>query len=165
MVVNNLMVYVKKVRIKGQNYWYLFHTVREGDKFLKKSRYIGKELPSNVEEIKERFLKEIKDGEKEEKNNIKLIESLSPLERRVIPFLREEKLSRIIEKSGLKDIEVMRALQWLENKEIIKTRKEIKEIVELDKNGVIYKKITRYFSLSIFLLNSYKFFFSKHPKS
>jgi len=33
------MPYVKKVKIKGKEYWYLFHTVREGNKYLKKSKY------------------------------------------------------------------------------------------------------------------------------
>jgi len=133
------MVYVKKVKIKGIDYWYLFHTVREGEKYLKKSKYIGRELPSNIEEIKKEFEEELK---KEPKGGdfSRLAESLSPLERKIIPFLKEKKLSKIIEKSGLKDVEVMRALQWLENKEIIKSEKEVKEIVELDKNGVLYKE-------------------------
>ena len=34
----------------------------------------------------------------------------------------------------------MRALQWLENKELIKTKKEVKEVVELDVNGEKSKK-------------------------
>ena len=54
------MVYVKKVKIKGIDYWYLFHTVREGEKYLKKSKYIGRELPSNIEEIKREFEEELK---------------------------------------------------------------------------------------------------------
>src|SRR3989344_1360190 len=133
------MVYVKKVKIKGIDYWYLFHTVRDGEKYLKKSKYIGRELPSNIEEVKKEFEEELK---KEPKGGdfSRLAESLSPLERKIIPFLKEKKLSKIIEKSGLKDVEVMRALQWLENKEIIKSEKEVKEIVELDKNGVLYKE-------------------------
>jgi len=53
------MVYIKQVKIKRQKYWYLFHTIRKGDKFLKKSRYLGKELPKNVEELKKQFLEEI----------------------------------------------------------------------------------------------------------
>jgi len=125
------MSYVKQVKIKGKDYWYLFHTIREGDKFLKKSKYLGKELPKNIDEIKSKFEEELK---KEPKEN-KLVDSLSPLERKVIPFLKEKKLSKIVEKSGLKDVEVMRALQWLENKELIKTKKEVKEIIELDVNG------------------------------
>jgi len=133
------MVYVKKVKIKGIDYWYLFHTVRDGEKYLKKSKYIGRELPGNIEEIKRGFEEELK-NEPKGGDFSKLVESLSPLERKIIPFLKERKLSKIIEKSGLKDVEVMRALQWLENKEIIKSEKEIKEIVELDKNGVLYKE-------------------------
>ena len=97
-----------------------------GDKFLKKSKYLGKELPKNIDEIKAKFEEELKKVPKENK----LVDSLSPLERKVIPFLKEKKLSKIVEKSNLKDVEVMRALQWLENKELIKTKKEVKEIIE-----------------------------------
>src|SRR3989338_1983191 len=46
------MPYVKKVKIKGKDYWYLFHTIREGNKFLKRSKYLGKDLPKDVEELK-----------------------------------------------------------------------------------------------------------------
>ncbi|UZE92617.1 MAG: Fic family protein [Methanosarcinales archaeon] len=55
------MAYLKRVKIKGREYWYFFHTVRVGNKFLKKSRYIGKELPSAVEldRIKKDFLREL----------------------------------------------------------------------------------------------------------
>ena len=88
------MVYVKQVKIKGKDYWYLFHTIRKGDKFLKKSKYIGKELPKNIDEIKAKFEEEIKQEPKENK----LVDSLSPLERKVIPFLKEKKLSKIVSK-------------------------------------------------------------------
>ena len=54
------MVYRKRVKIKGQEYWYLFHTIREGDKFVKRARYIGKTLPGNINEVEVDFLKEIK---------------------------------------------------------------------------------------------------------
>ena len=54
------MPYLKKVKIKGQDYYYLFHTVRSGKKYLKESKYLGKELPKNIEQLKEEFLQEIK---------------------------------------------------------------------------------------------------------
>lgn len=71
----------------------------------------------------------------------KTIEALHPLERRVVPFLSKyESLSELIGKTGLKEVEVMRALQWLENKGIVKIKKELKEVVVLDKNGREYAK-------------------------
>src|SRR3989338_6954353 len=38
------------------------------------------------------------------------------------------------------DIEVMRALQWLQNKNIVKIKEEQKEIVSLEDNGIKYLK-------------------------
>ena len=134
------MAYVKKVNIKGQDYWYLFHTIRQSNKFLKKSRYLGKELPKNLEQIKQEFLNELH-APKEKSEKEKLIESLTPSERKVFPILKEEnELSKIAEISRLQQIEVLRALGWLEAKNLIKINKEEKEIINLDKNGLIYLK-------------------------
>ena len=81
---------LKKLKIKGKEYWYLFHTVRKGQKFLKKSRYLGKTIPKNIEQIKADFLKEIKQPKLRDKNTI-LIESFTPLERKVLPALKATK--------------------------------------------------------------------------
>ena len=71
----------------------------------------------------------------------RLIKSLSPLEKRVLAVLKNNKTLQDIEaSSGLKQIEVMRALQWLENKNLIKINTELKEIASLDKNGLNYFK-------------------------
>jgi len=71
----------------------------------------------------------------------KLIEGLHPLERKVLPVLASSKdFETIISKTGLKDVEVMRALQWLENKGALKIKKELKETIVLDKNGEEYAK-------------------------
>jgi len=68
-----------------------------------------------------------------------LLETLHPLERKVIPFLKDSiELKDLADKSGLERIEVMRALQWLENKDILKIRSVSKEVVDLDRNGKIY---------------------------
>ena len=134
------MVYVRKVKIKGKEYWYLFHTIRQNNKFLKKSKYLGKELPKNLEEIKKEFLNEL--AKPKEKSNIeKLIESLTPLERKVLPILKEEnELSKVASKLKLQEIEVLRAFTWLQNKNLLKISTEEKEIISLDKNGLIYLK-------------------------
>ena len=65
----------------------------------------------------------------------KLAESLSPIERKVLPLIKNDTSLKELTKPGLKEIEIIRAFQWLENKGLIKTKKENKEIVELDKNG------------------------------
>ncbi len=71
----------------------------------------------------------------------KLVESLHPLERRVVPFLKGcSNLRQLMEKSGLSEAEAMRALQWLENKDVLEIESEVKETVRLDSNGTAYLK-------------------------
>ena len=70
-----------------------------------------------------------------------MIAKLRPLERTVLPVLiKETELSAITKASKLQEIEVMRALQWLENKKVLKINTEKKKVVTLDKNGVLYQK-------------------------
>ncbi len=70
----------------------------------------------------------------------KLVEKLHPLERRVLPFLSLKSVKKIIEKSEMQEIEVIRALQWLENKDVLKMNVVIKENVYPGKNGKKYLK-------------------------
>jgi len=70
-----------------------------------------------------------------------LIAKLHPLERAVIPILKiETELAAIMKATGLQEVEVMRALQWLENKEILKIHSQSKRVILLDENGVKYKR-------------------------
>jgi phenylalanyl-tRNA synthetase alpha chain len=70
-----------------------------------------------------------------------IAKKLHPLERKVIPFLKNGiNVDEIILLSGLKHIEVTRAVQWLENKDLVKLDKKQLEILDLDKNGLNYKK-------------------------
>jgi len=69
----------------------------------------------------------------------RILESLHPLERKVIPFLREGiELKDLAEKSGLRRIEAMRALQWLENKDVLRIKPVSREVINLDENGKLY---------------------------
>lgn len=68
-----------------------------------------------------------------------VLETLHPFERKVLPFLKDGiELEDVAEKSGLKKIEVMRALQWLENKGVLRINSVSKEVIELDENGKLY---------------------------
>ena len=70
-----------------------------------------------------------------------LIEGLHPLERKVLPHLSSTKtLSELVSKSGLLEVEAMRALQWLSNKDVLKIVSNENEIIELDINGKSYSK-------------------------
>jgi len=68
-----------------------------------------------------------------------IIDSLSLIERKIIPFLKLN-LDEIIEKSGLDKTSVLRALKFLENKRIVKIKTENKRIIDLGVNGIHYKK-------------------------
>ena len=71
----------------------------------------------------------------------KLVQGLHPLERKIVPFLTDDAdFNSLVSRSGLKDIEVMRALQWLENKGVLKIKTDAKEVVNLDINGIEYLK-------------------------
>ena len=70
-----------------------------------------------------------------------LISKLHPLERAIIPVLKEHtELAEIIRASGLTEVEVVRAVQWLENKKILTSIAERRKIVSLKKNGQYYQK-------------------------
>jgi phenylalanyl-tRNA synthetase alpha chain len=72
----------------------------------------------------------------------KLVDKLHPLERKVLPVLESTTVFKeIVKKTELKEVEVMRALQWLENKEIVVLSDEIREVVDLGSNGKKYVKI------------------------
>ena len=75
----------------------------------------------------------------QETNIKKLIESLSPHERKILPYL-EETLSDICKKSNLDKVSVIRALEYLQNKNIVKLESEKKKIIETGLNGALYKK-------------------------
>jgi phenylalanyl-tRNA synthetase alpha chain len=76
---------------------------------------------------------------KKEENLESLIETLSPLEIKVIPFLKEP-LEKIEKHSGLDSVSVLRALRFLENKGILNLKTTAKTVIELGTNGVYYKK-------------------------
>ena len=71
----------------------------------------------------------------------KIASTLHPLERKVLPILKStSSFESMVEKTGLQKVEVMRALQWLQNKKIIVVDKKLQEQVDLDENGVKYKE-------------------------
>jgi phenylalanyl-tRNA synthetase alpha chain len=70
-----------------------------------------------------------------------IIAKLHPLERKLIPHLKDNSFFEdLIKSSKMKDIEVMRALQWLENKNILTIVTKSKNLIELGENGKFYKE-------------------------
>ncbi|MBU4117011.1 MAG: phenylalanine--tRNA ligase subunit alpha [Nanoarchaeota archaeon] len=70
----------------------------------------------------------------------KIIESLSPNERKIIPYLKEKNINEICKKSNLDKVSVLRALEYLQNKGITKLNYIKKKIIEIGINGALYKK-------------------------
>ncbi len=70
----------------------------------------------------------------------KLIESLSPNERKILPFIEEKNVEEICKKSNLDKVSVLRALEYLQNKKILKITTERKKIIEIGLNGALYLK-------------------------
>ncbi|MBN1646349.1 phenylalanine--tRNA ligase subunit alpha [Candidatus Woesearchaeota archaeon] len=78
----------------------------------------------------------------EKQQDIKnIIKKLHPLERRVLPALADCNTETLLEKTtSLKQVEVVRALQWLYNKRMVNLSEKITELVELDSNGIEFLK-------------------------
>jgi phenylalanyl-tRNA synthetase alpha chain len=71
----------------------------------------------------------------------KLVSTLSSIERKILPYLEKiTDFKKLIEVTGLMEVQVSRGLQWLMNKGIIRVEIQIKEIVDLDVNGKKYLK-------------------------
>lgn len=69
----------------------------------------------------------------------KIIESLSPNERKILPYL-EDPIIEICKKANLDKTSVIRALEFLQNKGLATLSYEKKKIVEIGVNGALYRK-------------------------
>mgnify|MGYP001560699232 CR=1 FL=1 len=69
----------------------------------------------------------------------KIIDSLSNIERAIIPYLNCS-IEEIVKKSSLDKTTVLRALGFLESKGFLKLEQKITKIIDLAVNGVHYKK-------------------------
>ena len=53
------MVNLRVKEASGKKYYYLEHTIRKGNSFTNKRKYLGSELPKDIELLKERFMYEL----------------------------------------------------------------------------------------------------------
>jgi len=71
----------------------------------------------------------------------KLVDGLHPLERKLLPLVPKfSSVAALEQNSGLKEVEVSRALQWLKGKGLIDLKEDSKQLIFLDKNGKLYSK-------------------------
>ncbi len=71
-----------------------------------------------------------------------LVESLSPIERKILPVLNEklQLISSIAQKAGSDETTALRALEFLKKKSLIELSTESKKIVQAGVNGLLYQK-------------------------
>ena len=53
------MVNIREKKTGEQTYYYLEHSIREGRKVIKKEKYLGKDIPKDIERIKREFVVEL----------------------------------------------------------------------------------------------------------
>jgi len=70
----------------------------------------------------------------------KIVESLSPNELKILPHIEERNVGNICRKANLDKTSVLRALEYLQNKKLVKLAYSKKEVVELGVNGIFYRK-------------------------
>jgi len=70
----------------------------------------------------------------------KILEGLSPNERKILPHLEEKNISEICKKSNLDKVSVTRSLEYLKNKGALEITVNKKKIVSLGVNGALYQK-------------------------
>ncbi len=74
-------------------------------------------------------------------NNVdvgKIVDSLSPNERRLIGSLDCDDLNELVEKTGMDKTSVLRALSFLANKNVVEVSSDESKVIELGVNGVLY---------------------------
>ena len=81
----------------------------------------------------------MEDEEKEDNEIEELTERLSPLELKIIPYLKLN-IDEIMKKSDLDRTSILRALKFLENKGILKLNQINKRVIIIGVNGIYYKK-------------------------
>lgn len=153
------MVFTRKIKIKGKEYWILEHTIRKGEKYLKKTKYLGKTLPSKerLEQLKKEFLREMKGPkykylsvedvesiERKKEDYKKEIKRLSPLEKE--KYLNEFIIRFTYDSSKLSGaaITLRQTSLILEEGIMPKNIKSLRTVKELEnhKKGII--AITKY---------------------
>jgi phenylalanyl-tRNA synthetase alpha chain len=70
----------------------------------------------------------------------KIIESLSANERKILPHIEERSIIEICKKSNLDKVSTLRALEYLQSKNLLKINEQKKKIIQLGVNGALYKK-------------------------
>ncbi len=69
-----------------------------------------------------------------------ILDSLSPIERKILPYLELGNLKEIAKVSGLDNTSILRGLEFLKKKKLVEISKEEKTVINLGINGIFYLK-------------------------
>ncbi|MBU4070260.1 MAG: Fic family protein [Nanoarchaeota archaeon] len=83
------MVEIKKRHVGNKDYYYIEHSFREKGKIQKKQKYLGKELPKNIDKIKKEFISEL--YYKKWLTDINIIKRNFSKEQKIMPNSAKEK--------------------------------------------------------------------------
>src|SRR3989338_1942679 len=70
----------------------------------------------------------------------KIIESLNPHERKILPLLDEKNIDALSKKTDLDKASIIRALEFLSNKKLVIIKTSTEKIVDLGVNGILYSR-------------------------
>lgn len=70
-----------------------------------------------------------------------LAKTLTAHERVLLKTLKGEfSVAALVKMTGLQEIEIIRAAQWLQSKKLLEIKEDPKQVVVLDENGILYRK-------------------------
>ena len=153
------MVFERKIKSKGKEYWILAHSIRKNGRIIQKSKYLGKELPSKkrLEQLKKEFIremggkkykyfseKEISEIEDKKDKYKKELKKLSSLEKK--KALEEFAIRFTYDSSKLAGVDVTLRQTFLILKDgiIPKNFKNLKTVKELENHEKGFAAITKY---------------------
>ena len=143
------MVSISKKNIGGKTYHYLEHSYRKNGRVDKKTKYLGKRMPKNIEELKQEFLLEvyrelwfekfnkIKENFNKEKKKISTSAKQKQLENFTIRFTYN---TNKIEGSTL----TLRETALLLEKGITPSRRPIEDVKETEKHQKVFYEMLSY---------------------
>jgi len=143
------MVSISKKNIEGKTYYYLEHSYRKNGRVDKKTKYLGKNIPKNVEELKEEFLLEIYQEFWFEKFN-KIKEKFNKEKKKIPTSGKQKQLEEFtirftyntnkIEGSTL----TLRETALLLEKGITPSRRPIEDVKETEKHQKVFYEMLSY---------------------
>lgn len=139
---------IKKITDNNISYYYLEHSIRNGSKVNKKSIYLGKQIPKNIDEIKQKMFQDINE---EKYRQIEIIKNNFRKELKSISKFDKEKAIEIFATRFTYDTQriegsnmTFRDTAFLLEKGITPNNKPISDVKEAEAHKKLFYKILEY---------------------